>query len=241
MHVKSTGTALAFLFCVPFPALAQEHAPVPTVSVVGLAEAEARPDMATVNLNITDDRPTANDASSENTRLTLAVVDGLKGSGVDAKDISTVGLSMYPLMSEGRDPKTNLPIKTVVTGFRASNTLRVRIHDIDRAGAFIAVGVQNGALYQGVSFDLSDRDAREDALRVQAVANAQHRASLYAQGASMKLGALRSIGAEASQRQTPFYAKAMGASAGPLAPVAIEPGVVTLTESVNATWELMAP
>ena len=241
MHVKSTGTALAFLFCVPFPALAQEHAPVPTVSVVGLAEAEARPDMATVNLNITDDRPTANDASSENTRLTLAVVDGLKGSGVDAKDISTVGLSMYPLMSEGRDPKTNLPIKTVVTGFRASNTLRVRIHDIDRAGAFIAVGVQNGALYQGVSFDLSDRDAREDALRVQAVANAQHRASLYAQGASMKLGALRSIGAEASQRQTPYYAKAMGASAGPLAPVAIEPGVVTLTESVNATWELMAP
>jgi len=241
MHVKSTGTALAFLFCVPFPALAQEHAPVPTVSVVGLAEAEARPDMATVNLNITDDRPTANDASSENTRLTLAVVDGLKGSGVDAKDISTVGLSMYPLMSEGRDPKTNLPIKTVVTGFRASNTLRVRIHDIDRAGAFIAVGVQNGALYQGVSFDLSDRDAREDALRVQAVANAQHRASLYAQGASMKLGALRSIGAEASQRQTPFYAKAMGASAGPLAPVAIEPGVVTLTESVNATWELTAP
>jgi len=241
MHVKSTGTALAFLFCVPFPALAQEHAPVPTVSVVGLAEAEARPDMATVNLNITDDRPTANDASSENTRLTLAVVDGLKGSGVDAKDISTVGLSMYPLMSEGRDPKTNLPIKTVVTGFRASNTLRVRIHDIDRAGAFIAVGVQNGALYQGVSFDLSDRDAREDALRVQAVANAQHRASLYAQGASMKLGALRSIGAEASQRQTPYYAKAMGASAGPLAPVAIEPGVVTLTESVNATWELTAP
>jgi len=241
MHVKSTGTALAFLFCVPFPALAQEHAPVPTVSVVGLAEAEARPDMATVNLNITDDRPTANDASSENTRLTLAVVDGLKGSGVDAKDISTVGLSMYPLMSEGRDPKTNLPIKTVVTGFRASNTLRVRIHDIYRAGAFIAVGVQNGALYQGVSFDLSDRDAREDALRVQAVANAQHRASLYAQGASMKLGALRSIGAEASQRQTPYYAKAMGASAGPLAPVAIEPGVVTLTESVNATWELMAP
>ena len=62
------------------------------------------------------------------------VVDGLKGSGLDAKDISTVGLNLVPLMSEQRDPKSNQVVKYAVTGFRASNVLRVRVREIDRAG-----------------------------------------------------------------------------------------------------------
>jgi uncharacterized protein YggE len=241
MTFYATATVFALYFAVQTAAVAQERPPAPTVSVVGVAEVDLRPDIAVVTLTVTDDRPTANDASAENARVTIAVVDGLKGSGIDAKDISTVGLSMYPLMSEGRDPKTNLPIKPVITGFRASNTLRVRIHEIDRTGAFIAASVQNGALYEGVTFDLSDRETREDALRIEAVVNAQHRASLYAQGATMKLGPLRSLGADATPRsQFPVFAKSAAAPAA-IAPVTIEPGVITLSEAVSATWELAAP
>lgn len=111
---------------------------------------------------------------------------------------------------------------------------------IDKAGAIIERGVHDGAIYRGLAFDLSDREAREDALRVKAVANAMHRASLYAEGASMKLGPLQAINADFAQ---PLYRIGSGAarslSMAPAAtPLPVEPGLVTLSESVAATWAL---
>lgn len=209
------------------------------VSVTGVAAVEVRPDTAIVTLSVIDDKPAANDAIVENARIATGVIDGLKASGVDSKDIQTVGLSLYPVMSEGKDPKTGQPLKPVISGFHASNIIRVRVRDIDRAGALVAASAQNGALYQGVSFEISDRDAREDALRVQAVVDARRRAALYAQGAELKLGSLRTLAGSASERPA-LYASAARAAAAP-APLTIEPGVITLSETVSATWELIAP
>ena len=146
-------------------------------------------------------------------------------------------------MSDQRDPKTNQVVKTVVTGFRASNVLRIRLRDIDRAGALIGASVQNGALYQSISFELSDRDAHQDALRVKAVQNAAHRAALYAEGAQLKLGALRTLAADAGRMnfQSAPVGRVMAASVAGAAPAPIEGGVITLTESVTATYELTAP
>jgi uncharacterized protein len=215
----------------------------PTVSVVGVATEETPPDIALVTFDIVDERASATDAESENTRVATAVINGLRGSGIEAKDIATVGLSLYPLWSEERDPKSGQTVKRTLTGYRASNTLNVRVRSIDKAGAIIAEGLQNGANYQGVAFDLSDRESREDALRVKAVANAMHRAELYAQGASMKLGALQAISADAAQpvfRMNAAAPRALAMSAG-AAPMPIEPGLITLSESVSATWALTAP
>jgi uncharacterized protein YggE len=245
MRAKS---ALALTLALSFlvlggPALAEETGAAktaPTVSVVGLATQEAPPDIAIVTFNISDQRPNANDAAGENARLSTAVVDGLRGAGIEAKDIATIGLSLSPVWSDERDAKTGQIVKRTLIGYQASNRLSVRMRAIDKAGAIIAQGVQNGAVYQGVAFDLSDREAREDALRVKAVENALHRASLYAQGASMKLGPLQAINADLAQ---PIYRVGSGAArtlamAAAPAPVAVEPGLISLSESVTATWAL---
>jgi len=224
-------------------AAAQQSVPTaPTVSVVGLATEEAAPDIAFVTFEILDERPSAPEAEGENARIATAVINGLKASGIEAKDIATTGLSLYPLWSDERDPKGGQTVKRTLTGYRASNTLNVRVTSIDKAGAVIAGAVQNGASYQGVAFDLSDRESREDALRIKAVANAMHRAGLYAQGASMKLGALQAISADAAQpvfRMNAAAPKALAMSAG-AAPMPIEPGLISLSESVSATWALTA-
>jgi uncharacterized protein len=241
MMFRKTSEALVLASLVwAGPVQAEEHgsATPATVSVVGVASEEARPDIAVVILNVIDDRPNAKEAASENARISTAVIDGLKGSGIDAKDIITVGLSLAPVVTDQRDPRTNQIVKSIPNGFHASNVIRVRVREIDRAGAFIASAVQNGALYQNLSFDLSDREAREDALRVKAVANAMHRATLYAEGASMKLGALRSLAADAGSYQ-PIGATVRALSVAPGAsPLAIEPGLITLHESINAAWEV---
>jgi hypothetical protein len=212
----------------------------PTVSVVGLASEDARPDIAIVTFAISDERPTANDAAGENARLATAVIDGLEGSGIEAKDIATIGLSLFPVWSDERDAKSGQIVKRTLTGYQASNTLSVRMRAIDKAGAVIAQGVQSGAVYQGVAFDLSDRESREDALRPKAVENAMRRASLYAAGAAMKLGPLQSINAELAQ---PLYRVGSGAPrsfslASAATPLPVEPGLITVSESVTATWAL---
>ena len=121
---------------------------------------------------------------------------------------------------------------------RRSTAIAVRVQPIDKAGALIAQAVQNGAEYQGLSFDVSDREAREDALRGKAVENAAHRAELYARGAAMKLGPLQAIHADAAQ---PAYRPLMElarVSSGAPTPTPIEPGLITLTETVSASWAL---
>jgi hypothetical protein len=212
----------------------------PTVSVVGVATDEAAPDIVIVTFEIQDERPTANDATVENAQRATAVIEALEGAGVETKDIRTIGLSLSPVWNDERDAKTGQIVRRTLSGYRASNTLSARMRAIDKAGAIIERGVQNGAVYQGVAFDLSDREAREDALRVKAVANAMHRAALYAEGAAMKLGPLVAINAELAP---PLYRVGSGAArtlnmAPTAPPLPVEPGLITLSESVSATWAL---
>ena len=204
-----------------------------TVAVVGEATEEVRPDVANVNLSIEVDRPTAAEAAEENARRAAAVIAGLKGAGVADKDIATVGLSLYPVWDSQGQPRA-------VSAYQAINRIAVRVQPLDKAGALIAQAVQNGADYQGLSFDVADREAREDALRGKAVENAAHRAELYARGAAMKLGALQAIRADATQ---PAFPPLMEFARGPVGsgaakPPPIEPGLITLTETVSASWAL---
>ena len=223
-------------------AAAQQAAPPapPTVSGGGVATEDARPDTALLTLVVLDLRPTAGEAEGENARVSTAVIEAFKAAGVEAKDIATVGLSLFPVWNEERDAKTGQTVKRTLTGYQASNTLSVRVRAIAKTGALIAQAVQDGATYQGLAFDLSDRESREDALRTKAVANAMHRAALYAEGAEMKLGALQTINAEAGQsfRSMNMPAPRALAMAPAASPMPVEPGLVTLSESVTAVWTL---
>ena len=217
-------------------AAAEESAPgaaaaPPTVAVVGEASEDANPDVATVSLSIEVEKPTAAEASSENARRAEAVIAGLTVAGIAAKDIATVGLTLYPVWNSQSRPSS-------VSAYQAINRIAVRVQPIDKVGALIAEAVQNGGEYQGLSFDVSDREAREDALRAKAVENAAHRAELYARGAAMKLGPLQSIHADAAQPTFRPLMELARVGSGAAKPPPIEPGLVTLTETVTASWAL---
>jgi hypothetical protein len=229
------AAALAFA---PIAVAAEENAPgatgaPPTVAVVGQATEEVKPDVATVSLSVEAEKPTAAEASNENARRAEAVIAALKAAGVDAKDIATVGLSLYPVWNASQ----NQP--RVVSAYQATNRFAVRVQPIEKVGALIAQAAQSGAEYQGVGFDVSDREARENALRTKAVENAARRAELYARGAAMKLGPLQSIRADAAQPVVrPLMEFARAAVGGAPTPPPIEPGLITLSETVSASWAL---
>jgi uncharacterized protein len=242
MRDRRLRLVLPCLLALAGPAIAQER---PTITVNGEAREEVRPDIALVTLEIADDRPTAPEAASENARLAGVVIEGLKASGLDPKDIATTGASLSPVFTERRDPNTFQPAGNIVTGYHARNEIRVRLREIDRAGAIIGATVQNGALYQGLSYDLSDREARLDGLRGKAAANAAHRAALYAEGLGLKVAGLRSLNAAGDRvGAEPMMAPRMFAAAAPapgMAPLQIEPGTIDLSASVTATFDVAAP
>ena len=243
MRVRSLAFALALAFSAP--ALAADRSPSalpPSVSVIGEAQAEVAPDIAILTLSISAEKATAADAAAENARIAKAVIDGLKGAGVAAQDIQTVGLSIYPEFTNSGS-LNSASQKRSVTGYHANDNLSVRVRAIEKAGALAGAAVESGALYQGIRFDISDRDARQDDLRVAAVESAHHRAELYAKGAGMKLGLPRAIVAQGSTREGIYpraNAVAMSRAATNLEPP-IEAGTLTLRESVDATFDMSAP
>jgi len=244
MLVRPFRLALPCVLALAAPAFAQDR-PTPTVTVTGEAHEDVRPDLAFISFEVAAERPTATDAQSEDAKAVAAVLDGLKGSGIDTKDIATVGASLYPVFSEQRDSRATAVVKSIVTGYRARNEIRVKLRDIERAGAIIGATVGNGALYQSLSYDISDREARVDSLRGKAAANAAQRAALYAGGLGLKVGPARSLNATGERFEpTPMLAAKTFAgvdrSAGPVS-LQIEPGVINLSESVNATFELVTP
>jgi uncharacterized protein YggE len=236
MRVPSLACAVAMALSAP--ALADDRSSCvspPSLSVVGEAQAEIAPDMAILTLSVSVEKATAADTAAENARIAKAVIDGLKNTGVAAQDIQTVGLSVYPEFTNSASQKRS------VTGYHADNNLSVRVRAIDKAGALAGAAVEAGALYQGIRFDISDRDARQDTLRVAAVENAHRRAELYAKGAGMKVGLPRTIVAGSHDAVFPRVNAVAMSRASPNLEPPIEAGTLTLRESVEATFDMSAP
>jgi uncharacterized protein YggE len=158
---------------------------------------------------------------------------------VAADDIQTVGLAIYPEMTATSSHRPS------IADYRADDSLNVKVRAIDKVGALAGAAVENGALYRSIRFDVSGRSQREDALRAAAVENARHRAELYAKGAGMKVGGPRAIVAEGSNPGEvaifPHAATAAMLRAGPSAEPPIEGGLITLRETVDATFDLSPP
>ena len=187
--------ALAISCAPAFAQDADQKSPLPHITASGRAFVEVKPDIATLSLGVVSEKSAAAEATAENAQATAASIAVLKSLGVDPKDIKTTSLTLAPVIAEERDPKTNALTKRHVTSYRASSFLQARIRDVDKAGAIASRVVVEGSAnsYNGLSFSVSDQDAREDDLRGKAVGDAMRKAALYAQGASMKLGRVLAI------------------------------------------------
>ena len=230
--MKPSPALLAFILALTAGgAAAQDRPSPPSVTVVGEASDEAQPDVAWISLTVRDRKPTAAEAANDNAHRAEAVIAALMAAGAGPKDIVTVGLAVSPVWSDGAGPRS-------VAAYEATNRLSIRVQPVDRAGAIIAQAASAGAEYEGVGFDLSDRDARQDGLRAKAVENAAHRAALYAEGAGMKLGPLMLIQAQGAQNAFRPLVLAWADVAGGVTPPPIEPGPIRLSDSVTASWTL---
>ncbi len=162
------------------PGMIPYRAPItdqPGISVNGTGVVSASPDMLNLQVGVQTQRDSLEAAQSEASDKMNAMMEQLKNAGVDEKDISTAQYSVEPVMVY----RDNQP--PVVTGFRVTNIVNVKLRDITRAGKLIDDLVKSGAnTVYGLSFGFSDpaalmRQARERAMQ-DARAKAEQLASL---------------------------------------------------------------
>ncbi len=164
---------------------------VPTVTTNGVGSSEVAPDFATISLGVDTERSKAADAARENARTVQAIVGEIKAQGIEAKDIKTLSVTLSPQYDEIQD--ANGQIKRTLRGYTAHNSLSVRIWDIAKAGILAGQLMDKGANnFEGIAFDYTQKEAKYDALRGDAVRDALRKANSYVNGLGLKLG--RSLG-----------------------------------------------
>lgn len=182
MRILAFMTAL--MLAAPLGALAEGR-----LTVSGEARVAAVPDMATISLGATGRGKTAVEAMNATSGAVDAILATLRDLGIEARDIQTTQLRVGEQTRWDRERNEDIFI-----GYAASNTVRVRVRDLDGIGALLSGVLDDGAnQLQSLSFGVQDPRAVEDEARRRAVADAMAKAKLYAEAAGVPLGPLQDL------------------------------------------------
>ena len=234
--------ALAAALSAPIAAVAAGHDETSkaafaatTLNLTAFGEARIAPDMATINIGVQTEAPTAQEAMRLNAERMNQVTAALRRQGIAARDIQTSGLNLNPqtVYAENTPPR--------VTGYQASNQVTVTVNDLARLGQAVDAVVAAGSnTINGVSFGLKAPAVAENAARQDAVRAVQARAALYAQAAGHRVRRLVNLSEVSSFTNTPppmpMFRMAAGQAAD--ASTSVSPGELRVRVDVTATYEL---
>jgi uncharacterized protein YggE len=210
-----------------------------TLNVTGTGTVQRQPDRAVMLVAVESRAANAQEAAQNNARKMDAVYAALRKLGIVAPKVQTISYELHP--EYGRpDPRAENPDAPRVTGYVATNMVRVQVDSIPRVGTVIDATIAAGAnRVANLSFELRDPEAaRLEALRV-AVQKARAEAEAVATAAGQKLGPPQSISSSSGWQPQPMYrAVAMeGLQAAP-APTPIESGNLSIVANVSITYLL---
>ncbi len=215
------------------PALADDIArqDTPAITVSGEASVTAPPDLAQIDAGVASDAKTAREAAEANNAAMAKVLQALKSAGIADKDYQTSRLSIQPQYAQNR------PGQPAVTGYRASNRVTIKVHDVAKVASVIDTLVGAGANDVGnIYFSVAEPSKLLDQAREKAVADARRKAEIYAKAAGVTLGQPLNIaedGAPAPVFRAKTFAAPMAATPTPVAQ-----GEETLSITVNVTWAI---
>lgn len=220
--LRTTLPLLAFsaFAAAAVPAAAQTPAePRPRISVTGEGEHAMRPDMALLSFSVVRQAETARAALTANNQAMAQVIAALKADAIEERDLQTAGIQINPRYEYPTGPDGSQ--RQVLTGYEVSNTLTVRVRDVQKTGAIldrvVSLGVNQGG---GITFTNADPDAAIEAARREAVEDAVAKARTLAQAAGVELGPILDISEMASRPQPlPTMAVKMRAEAADAVPV----------------------
>ena len=227
---SSLAAALVATTLLAAPALAETDFPS-AISVTGEAQISAPPDLAQLDAGVASDGKTAREAAEANSTAMSKVLAALKGAGLEDKDYQTSRLSLQPQYAPNR------PGPSPIVGYRASNRVSIKLHDVAKVASVIDTLVTAGANDVGnINFTVTQASKLLDDAREKAIADARRKAEIYAKAAGVTLGAPLSISEEGAP--APVFRGKMMAAAPMATSTPIAQGEETLSVTVAVTWAI---
>ena len=214
------------------------------IAMDGEGIVRVRPDAARIRVGVLSEGASPTEVAQENATRMSSVVDAVKKSvGEPALSSGTVEIrtdaaTLTPIYAD----RGSHPAKPALNGYRANNSLRVLIRELDQRspgflGAIIEQANKVGANeISGPEF-LVFNDAKPLVeARVNAIEDARTKAETYAKALNVRLGRVIAV-KELERRHGPMPMMARSASQADAAPP-IETGTNEIVARVTVVWEL---
>ncbi len=169
------------------------------ISVSADAKVSTPPDIATVSFGMSTGRQATAKAATDLLAKTMAkVIAATKKSGIEDKDITTEGFYLspeYDYTTSGQLPR----------GFQATQTLRVKVRDLDKVGDVLTAATAAGANQAGgVIFGIDEMDSVKAKARAMAIEKAEAKAVVLAKNLGMTLGRMTGFSEDDGYRVMPM-------------------------------------
>lgn len=223
-----------------------------TISFSGHGEVTAAPDVANVYFTIRKEAKTVKEAQVAVAEIEKKSLDFLRGKKVADKDIKTANASFNPKYEYVRAlcPQTGTNSisqiaydcgnKKVLTGYEASESITIKIRNIDDTGAIMqglgAIGVSD---LNGPNFAIDKEDALKAEARKKAIDDAKAKAEVLAKDLDVELVKITSF-SESGNYPMMYAESGMMKDSGGVAsaPAVIPKGENTISSDVTITYEI---
>jgi uncharacterized protein YggE len=163
-----------------------------TISVSGEGEAIGIPDVAQFTFSVESVGQEAAAAQNASAEAMNAILAYLREQGVVETDIQTTGYNLYPnwRYEERVCPVGSFcpPGERVQDGFTVSQSVAVKVRNLDVAGDLLSgVGQRGATNLSGLMFTVDDEDALQAAAQAEAIADAQAKAQVLADSLGVSL------------------------------------------------------
>lgn len=194
-----------------------------TITVTGNGTVNATPDQASFDFGVQVNGASATEALRKDGQQEQAIIDALKNAGIDASDIQTTQVSLWPQTSNDG---------TQITGYQASNSVNVTA-PIGKSGDLVDAAVGAGANnVDGPNVDVGDQSSYYAQALKQAVSDAQTKAQAIADAAGLTLGGIVHLSDQGGEPTPIAYdGLAAGKAATP-----IEAGTQQIQATVTVTY-----
>ena len=210
-----------------------------TISVSAVGEVYARPDLALTSFSVVSEEKTADDALSKNSESMNKIIEFLKNSGIEDKDLKTTTFRISPRYEWRNGSEFSYPLtgQRVLVGYEVTQSLQVKIRDMLKIGVLIEGATNAGATGVGsLEFTFDDEDEFKKQAREIAINKAKSKAKELAQQLGVALGRITNF-SESAVSPIFYGAKEAYALGGGAAPE-IETGENLIQSTVIITYEI---
>ena len=205
-----------------------------TISIQGEGKVTAKPDIAMTSLGMLSVGKTVAETQAGNTKTMNTLLEKLKALGIKDNDIQTTNYNIAPQYNytdqRGRE----------LQGYEVSQSVTVKIRDLAKANAVLALAGEVGAnSVGGLQFTIDDRDVYKEQARQKALEKVAAKAKALGQSLGVRFVNVVSYDEfeGGAGGPVPFAAKTMD-SMSVSAPPTVEAGSLDVMMNVAVTFEI---